>query len=291
MIWKSTRVLFVVFTGKSYKMSHILWVMQWKFCIKCTNSVLYISKSWNIDKTAVPNRSIRAYWLSKGWYLWHTKTSMVSRFQLGSSQKPSFSFGLSKSFSSEQRVTVMLVTSFRWWLYDGDWFDMLVAESFNMSNLSPTHLVSIIRHQHRCNRFLVEIFPAASSTHKIGIKVLQIQHRMFRICLKLTVTFHLQFCPREIWKVEFNPKILEFVIDIGFILTDFQRRFDSTLKIQVKLFCESNPKFPEFNLYKTHSSQTRVNETNLVHDNFFVFTNSWFTAATSTQRPPTISSM
>ena len=152
MIWKSTRVLFVVFTGKSYKMSHILWVMQWKFCIKCTNSVLYISKSWNIDKTAVPNRSIRAYWLSKRWYLWHTKTSMVSRFQLGSSQKSSFSFGLSKSFSSEQRVTVMLVTSFRWWLYDGDWFDMLVAESFNMSNLSPTHLVSNIRHQHRCNR-------------------------------------------------------------------------------------------------------------------------------------------
>ena len=67
--------------------------------IKCTNSFLYISKSWNIDKTAMPNRSIWAYWLSKRWYLWHTKTPMVSRFQLGSSQKSSFSFGFSKSFS------------------------------------------------------------------------------------------------------------------------------------------------------------------------------------------------
>ena len=26
-------------------------------------------------------------------------------------------------------VTVMLVTSLGWWLYDGDWFEMLVAES------------------------------------------------------------------------------------------------------------------------------------------------------------------
>ena len=69
-----------------------------------------------------------------------------------------------------QLVTVMLVTSLCWWLYDGDWFEMLVAESLcwwlfslywwfslciksvtNISNLSPTHLVSNIRHQHRCN--------------------------------------------------------------------------------------------------------------------------------------------
>ena len=28
-----------------------------------------------------------------------------------------------------ERVTVMLVTSLCWWLYDGDWFEMLVAES------------------------------------------------------------------------------------------------------------------------------------------------------------------
>ena len=67
-------------------------------------------------------------------------------------------------------VTVMLVTSLCWWLYDGDWFQMLVAESLcwrlffvmlvifqciksvtNISNLSQTHLVSNIRHQHRCN--------------------------------------------------------------------------------------------------------------------------------------------
>ena len=64
----------------------------------------------------------------------------------------------------------MLVTSLCWWLYDGDWFQMFVAESLcwrlfslcwwfsqciksvtNISNLSPTHLVSDIRHQHRCN--------------------------------------------------------------------------------------------------------------------------------------------
>ena len=67
-------------------------------------------------------------------------------------------------------VTVMLVTSLCWWLYDGDWFEMLVAESLcwwlfplcwwfsqsesvtNISNLSPTYWVSNIRHQHRCNQ-------------------------------------------------------------------------------------------------------------------------------------------
>ena len=59
----------------------------------------------------------------------------------------------------------MLVTSLCWWLYDGDWFEMLVAESLlatffvfksvtNISNLSPTHLVSNIRRQHRCNHFI-----------------------------------------------------------------------------------------------------------------------------------------
>ena len=67
-------------------------------------------------------------------------------------------------------VTVMLVTSLCWWLYDGDWFQMLVADLLcwrllslswwfsqciksvtNILNQSPTHLVSNIRHQHRCN--------------------------------------------------------------------------------------------------------------------------------------------
>ena len=62
-------------------------------------------------------------------------------------------------------VTVMLVTSLCWWLYDGDWLEMLEAESLcwrlfslcwrfsqciksvtNISNLSPTHLVPNIRH-------------------------------------------------------------------------------------------------------------------------------------------------
>ena len=65
---------------------------------------------------------------------------------------------------------MMLVTSLCSWLYDGDWFQMLVTESLcwrlfslcwgfsqciksviNISNLSPTHLVSNIRHQHRGN--------------------------------------------------------------------------------------------------------------------------------------------
>ena len=68
-------------------------------------------------------------------------------------------------------VTVMLVTSLCWWLYDGDRFEMLVAESLcwrlfslcwwffqfiksvtNISNLLPTYLVSNIHHQHQCNR-------------------------------------------------------------------------------------------------------------------------------------------
>ena len=34
-----------------------------------------------------------------------------------------------ESPSSGLTVTVMLVTSLCWWLYDGDWFEMLVAES------------------------------------------------------------------------------------------------------------------------------------------------------------------
>ena len=34
----------------------------------------------------------------------------------------------------------------------------------NISNLSPTHLVSNIRHQHRCNR-LIDIFKVTASTY------------------------------------------------------------------------------------------------------------------------------
>ena len=71
-------------------------------------------------------------------------------------------------------VTVMLVTSLCWWLCDGDWFQMLVAESLcwrlfslcwwfsqcinsvtNISNLSSTYLVYNIRRRHRCNRWLL----------------------------------------------------------------------------------------------------------------------------------------
>jgi len=71
---------------------------------------------------------------------------------------------------------VKLLTSLSWWLYDGNWFTILVVESlcwrlfvmlviFSMywighqhpesvtiiSNLSPTYFVSNIRHQYRCN--------------------------------------------------------------------------------------------------------------------------------------------
>ena len=69
----------------------------------------------------------------------------------------------------------MFVTSLCWWLNDDDWFEMLVAESlcsrlFSLywwfsqciksvtyilnrppTSQTPTHLVSNIRHQHRCN--------------------------------------------------------------------------------------------------------------------------------------------
>ena len=67
-------------------------------------------------------------------------------------------------------VTVMLVTTLCWWFYDGDRFKMSVTESLcwrlfplcwwffqciksvtNISNLSPIHFVSNIRHQHRCH--------------------------------------------------------------------------------------------------------------------------------------------
>ena len=50
-------------------------------------------------------------------------------------------------------VIVMLVTALCWWLYDGDcwWFSQCIKSVTNISNLLPTHLVSNIRHQHRCN--------------------------------------------------------------------------------------------------------------------------------------------
>ena len=44
-------------------------------------------------------------------------------------------------------VTVMLVTSLCWWLYDRDRFN----DENNISNMSSTQLVSNIRHQHPCN--------------------------------------------------------------------------------------------------------------------------------------------
>ena len=84
-------------------------------------------------------------------------------------------------YGTSHRFWTSSVTSFQlsslvsrwqwcWWhRYDGDRFEMLVAELCwrlltlcwwcyqctklvtNISNLSPTHLVSNIRHQHRCN--------------------------------------------------------------------------------------------------------------------------------------------
>ena len=59
-------------------------------------------------------------------------------------------------------LIVMLVTSLCWWRYDGDWFEMLVAELCiesvnNISKLSPTHLVPKIRHRHRCKPISVLI--------------------------------------------------------------------------------------------------------------------------------------
>ena len=77
--------------------------------------------------------------------------------------------------SIKWQVTVMLVTTLCWWFYDGDRLKMLVTESLcwrllslcwwfsqciksvtnikliTNSNLSPKHLVTNIRHQHRCN--------------------------------------------------------------------------------------------------------------------------------------------
>ena len=98
--------------------------------------------------------------------------------------------------------------------------------------------------------FLVETFPAASSTHKIGIKVLQIQHRMFRICLKLTVTSHLRFCPREIWKVDFQSENFRGRYRYRFHFEWFSKLFILNYKnlSQIVLGIKSQ-KFPEFNLH------------------------------------------
>ena len=85
---------------------------------------------------------------------------------------PSWNFVAKFVVTELNSVTVMLVTTLCWWPHDGDWFEMLVADLLcwrlislccwfsqciksvtNISYLSSTHLVSNIRHQHRCNRF------------------------------------------------------------------------------------------------------------------------------------------
>ena len=136
------------------------------------------------------------------------------------------------------------MTEFRYW-----WHWMLPTSCWCptlMLRDRGTHFVSNIRHQHRCNRFLVEIFPAASSTHKIGIKVLQIQHRMFRICLKLTVTSHLQFCQREIWKVDFQSQNFRGCYRYRFHFEWFSKLILPSNEYSSKI--ELGRKFQEFNL-------------------------------------------
>ena len=86
---------------------------------------------------------------------------------------------------------VMLVTDLRcWWhnQYVGDFF-RYVGDFLNVLNRSPTHLVSNIRHQHRCYRYLswisgpigFQIF--VSSWHKISVNQLYYgQNWIFEIC-------------------------------------------------------------------------------------------------------------
>ena len=80
-------------------------------------------------------------------------------------------------------VAVMLVTSLCWWLYDGDIFEMLVAKSLcwrfsqciksvsNNSELSPTHLVSNIRHQHPCNLKLITGKPYRETENLVDFSI------------------------------------------------------------------------------------------------------------------------
>ena len=92
-------------------------------------------------------------------------------------------------------MTVMLVTSLCWWLYDGDWFEMLVAGSLcwrlfslcwwfspcnksvtNISNLSPTQLVSNTRRRcklHHVTHCHVEIILPGSYPNRFRLPALR----------------------------------------------------------------------------------------------------------------------
>ena len=105
----------------------------------------------------------------------------------GSSDEFHLIIVIQRSFDQTTQVTVLLVQSLCWWLYDVDWFQMLMAKSLcwrlfslcnityvadflNVFNRSPTpwighqHLKLVtntfglnIHHQHRCNRRLIRI--------------------------------------------------------------------------------------------------------------------------------------
>ena len=58
-----------------------------------------------------------------------------------------------------QIVTVMLVTSLYWWVYDGDWFEMLVAESLCWRLFSLCWLFSI------CIKLVTNILNRSPTSH------------------------------------------------------------------------------------------------------------------------------
>jgi len=133
-------------------------------------------------------------------------------------------------------MIVMLVTSLCWWLYDGNWFERLVAESLfwrllslcnityvgdflnvlnrdllnpiiighqhpesvtNVSNLS-THLVSNIRHQHRCNLIFHENPRTVHENEKWS------QARCFYQKLSLELTF-------KFWILKYKNYLTEYL--------------------------------------------------------------------------------
>ena len=108
-------------------------------------------------------------------------------------------------------VTVMLVTSLCWWLYDGDWFEMLVTESFcwrlfslcwwfsqciksviNILNRSPTPQIC---HQHIWSPTSVTNIDV---TRKIC--VLDFDLRLRGYCFGFDIIFN-DFCPKWLFKI------------------------------------------------------------------------------------------
>ena len=93
------------------------------------------------------------------------------------------------------------------------WFSQCIKSGTNISNLSPTHLVSNIRHQHRCNRFL-----------KWNL------HANQRVVLE--------------WLLQITLSHVDFITKVSIPKLIQPRQFSKLSKVQKKLYASGNVAFP-----------------------------------------------